>query len=578
MNANFASTNPSLNDYRALTSGPSFTTPTDAFWSAFQSRLSNMASSFWSNITSGTYAPPSPYQTFRSKLYDAAVQNNSTLIAAVGDKKDGDEPLPTLVPFGFDDYVIGVGGAEVSQTTGQRSYWNGGGTSSFMDIVAAAKDITTLSGDSFNSYNNSFSSTHAASAITGGVVSLLKTQNSSLSYDDIEHILENTAVDIEGAGKDDETGYGFLDAKAALDYINTNDLIRKREQKSNITTISSNQIDSQVTYVMSQGYLEFKPSYLATATYELYGNLYRYVGRINFENTFLNPPDVWLRNSSSGTEVNTVPYYYPSYIQYYDPIGTKSIKVLSVDEYGFTFELKYWKIDFFKFPTNQLVATVEVPNTNNIHIDYTAVGTLGQPPMEVSISGPQNVITPQNVSYSANVLYGSAPYQGFQWFKRNSGSSTWISLGSTSTNTKSIYFGNPSPNIQLKVIVEDANSQQAEDTHNITMFNYSGGFLTGAPPEEIPTEFSLDNNYPNPFNPATQINYALPEAADVTITVYNIMGQKVATLVSASMSAGYHEITFDAGSMSSGMFLARMEAIGLSGQAFIKELKMQLIK
>lgn len=131
--------------------------------------------------------------------------------------------------------------------------------------------------------------------------------------------------------------------------------------------------------------------------------------------------------------------------------------------------------------------------------------------------------------------------------------------------------------MQLKVIVEDANADQAEDTHNIFMFN-SGGFLIANQSKEIPAEFSLDNNYPNPFNPTTKISYALPEAAYVTITVYNIMGQKVATLVNASMSEGYHEISFDAGNLSSGLYLARMEAAGQSGQQFIQEVKMQLIK
>lgn len=219
INADFAGTNPSLSDYRALTSGPSFSTPTEAFWDAFQNRLSTIASTFWGDITGNDFIPPSPYQTFRGKLYNAAVQDNSTLVAAVGDKKDGDVPLPTLVPFAFDDYVIGVGG--VAPDGISVGYWTGGGTSPYMDIAATAIDITTLSGDSYTSYNNSFSSTHGASAIVGGVVSLLKTQNSSLSYDDIEHILENTAVDIEGAGRDNLTGHGFLDAKAWIISITT---------------------------------------------------------------------------------------------------------------------------------------------------------------------------------------------------------------------------------------------------------------------------------------------------------------------------------------------------------------------
>lgn len=97
-------------------------------------------------------------------------------------------------------------------------------------------------------------------------------------------------------------------------------------------------------------------------------------------------------------------------------------------------------------------------------------------------------------------------------------------------------------------------------------------------PEALPEIFSLQQNYPNPFNPATQIKFALPEHANVKIQVYNIMGQQVATLVNTDMSAGFHEISFDAGALSSGVYITRMEAIGESGTRFNRELKMQLIK
>lgn len=131
--------------------------------------------------------------------------------------------------------------------------------------------------------------------------------------------------------------------------------------------------------VMHNDYIVYKPSQWATVAYQMFGTLRKFSGRVEFDNVFSNPPDVWLRNSSSGTEVRTVPYYYPALIQYYDPFGSKSIKVLSVDEQGFTFEMKYWRIDFFK-PGNLYAGTVPVPNLNNIHIDYTAVGDEGDPP------------------------------------------------------------------------------------------------------------------------------------------------------------------------------------------------------
>jgi hypothetical protein len=112
-------------------------------------------------------------------------------------------------------------------------------------------------------------------------------------------------------------------------------------------------------------------------------------------------------------------------------------------------------------------------------------------------------------------------------------------------------------------------SGQIEISHNAAnedgpvVVNLAG---TGAEPtgadllSDVPTEFSLWQNYPNPFNPATQIRFDLPESAHVRLDVYNSLGQRVATLVNETMSAGSHEVSFNAGQLSSGHYLYRLEA------------------
>jgi hypothetical protein len=76
----------------------------------------------------------------------------------------------------------------------------------------------------------------------------------------------------------------------------------------------------------------------------------------------------------------------------------------------------------------------------------------------------------------------------------------------------------------------------------------------------IPTQYELSQNYPNPFNPETKIEFALPMSAKVKLSVYNVLGQVVVTLVDGQMEAGFHGVTFDGHDLSSGVYFYRLEA------------------
>jgi hypothetical protein len=96
----------------------------------------------------------------------------------------------------------------------------------------------------------------------------------------------------------------------------------------------------------------------------------------------------------------------------------------------------------------------------------------------------------------------------------------------------------------------------------------------------IPLDFSLDQNFPNPFNPTTRIKYGIPERTFVELRIYDILGREIEMLVNEEQEAGYYEINFNAAKLSSGIYFYRIQAlpIGRQAGAFIHAKKMILIK
>ena len=89
----------------------------------------------------------------------------------------------------------------------------------------------------------------------------------------------------------------------------------------------------------------------------------------------------------------------------------------------------------------------------------------------------------------------------------------------------------------------------------------------------LPAEFALSQNYPNPFNPETVIEFALPRSGDVSLVVYNLRGEEVALLLSGTMPAGNHRVSWDASNVSSGIYFYRLQA-----GDFVQTRKMVLLK
>ena len=77
---------------------------------------------------------------------------------------------------------------------------------------------------------------------------------------------------------------------------------------------------------------------------------------------------------------------------------------------------------------------------------------------------------------------------------------------------------------------------------------------------DAPAKYSLDQNYPNPFNPSTLIKYSVAQDGFVSVSIFNLLGEKVATLVNSNMKAGSYEVNFNASQLSSGVYFYSIEA------------------
>ena len=92
-------------------------------------------------------------------------------------------------------------------------------------------------------------------------------------------------------------------------------------------------------------------------------------------------------------------------------------------------------------------------------------------------------------------------------------------------------------------------------------------------PNSVPTKYTLSQNYPNPFNPTTNIKYSIPQSGFVTLKVYNMLGQEVATLVNQQQNTGEYNVDFNASNLASGVYMYRIQ----SGNISITK-KMMLLK
>jgi len=122
----------------------------------------------------------------------------------------------------------------------------------------------------------------------------------------------------------------------------------------------------------------------------------------------------------------------------------------------------------------------------------------------------------------------------------------------------------------------DANLSAGSYTYRLKQVDYNGTFSYS---DEVnvdvsgPLQFELAQNYPNPFNPSTSIKFSIPQSSNVTLKIFNTLGQELITLIDQNMESGTHSINFDASKLNSGVYFYRLDA-----GSFSEVKKMTLVK
>lgn len=151
-----------------------------------------------------------------------------------------------------------------------------------------------------------------------------------------------------------------------------------------------------------------------------------------------------------------------------------------------------------------------------------------------------------------------------------------IANGQTRVETRQTTFTNVSDPTKTGVVV----FVQSAGARNVLQSQYIPyGTLTAVGSnDESPTKFRLEQNFPNPFNPSTTISFSLPSPSFVTLQIFNLLGQEVATIVSGELGTGSHALQWNADGAASGVYYYRLQALGVNNSMFVETKKLVLLR
>lgn len=178
----------------------------------------------------------------------------------------------------------------------------------------------------------------------------------------------------------------------------------------------------------------------------------------------------------------------------------------------------------------------------------------------------ENVDLLQTTIYNVGAVYSFTQNSMGEWTQSNSISGSETFAGDQ--------FGTSIATSEDLTVVGTLNGDKTNLNNTGSVYVYENPAITSVDePEEKPNEYKLSQNYPNPFNPTTTIEFSIVEPSEVELTVYNILGKEVSNLVDKNLSAGSHEVQFDASELPSGVYFYTLRT-----DDFMNTKKMILIK
>ena len=482
-----------------------------------------------------------------------AYKMNKVSVASMGNN-DGSQ---TQYPAGLPQGIIAVGSTtDGDQRSGFSDYGNHidvaapGGINPFPNVNQ--HDIWSTWDDSTYHY---LAGTSMAAPVVTGIASLLKGfGNDSLAVDlyndDIEQIIRISADDVNSQkypGWDQFLGTGRVNARGALDYLRAPYQFQQLTAGPGGTEVS-----------VSSQYIS--PIYGAAGLPD--GNYYVRQHKIERTVSFSHQDDfhIWGRGVAT-TGWSADPTFSLPWC------GVSNVTNTSATLTTYVYEV--WQINGLSvgsfigwFPAD----------VSGVNFAYSTVGK-SFPAPSATITGPSVLGFKQDGTWTAHPSGGDGNYS-YEWRYRFNGTGSWSGVvGTSSTYTRKM----GTTDFELKVTVTSA-GQTADATFYVTYSNNPPIAVKDKDLVLIPDHFVLQSNYPNPFNPTTTIRFGLPERSPVKLVIYNIAGQRVATLVNREMSAGYHQVQWNGKNRNgqqaaSGVYIYRLTA---GKQQFVK--KMLLVR